>query len=547
MEQIKELCVTENKTINMKSTIYKIIFLICIYTVSLNAFSVINKLRIVINSDPSTTATIAYNADNPNTTVYYDQTNFGANYTAYTDFENFTSSNNKITQNVNAHFNNIFTELSNLTPNTIYYFIIRDNVTAETSNTYYFQTASDNDTMPISLIAGGDSRGGSLAGTAADLNIRRNGMILVSKLKPNAVLFTGDMVDVGTSTSEWDAWLDDWQFTIGTDGRITPIMPVQGNHENNPAILSNIFNTVEDGYYKNKFSGELLSVYALNTEIQIPGDQTDWLSNELVSDSSKWKVAFYHKGMRPHVSFKNEGENQYNYWSQLFYDNDVQLAIESDTHCAKRTFQIAPCTTGIDCFEGFRIDTVKGTTYLGEGSFGSPLRMPDDLKPWTRDADMLSQFNWIFVYPNKIENRTVIISDPSLIPTLANTNRFNVPNNLSIWNPSNGDVVEIFCSSNNLGGVNNISELDKYLGVEIYPNPANNYIALSIDAFKNLEVEISIHRITGERAQNVYVGNIMDLDVDHQISTEKLNTGLYLLVIHSNNMHVTKKISIIKN
>lgn len=431
----------------MGTTIYKIIFFLTFYIVSLNAFSVIDKLRIVINSDPSTTATIAYNATNPNTTVYYDQINFGSNYTLYSNFENYTTYNTHITLTVMAQFKNIFTELSNLTPNTIYYFVIRDNVSGEISDTFYFQTGSDDDNEPLSLIACGDSRGGLSGGNLADVTIRRNGMSLVSKLKPNAVLFSGDMVDTGTSNAEWDDWLTDWQLTIGTDGRVTPIMPAQGNHENNPEILVNIFNTVQDVYYNNKFSGNLLSVYALNSEIQIPGNQTNWLSNELMNDNSKWKIAFYHKGMRPHVSFKNEGINQYAYWSQLFYDYDVQLAIESDSHCAKRTFQIAPCKSGLDCYEGFRIDKMKGTTYVGEGSFGAPLRNPDDIKPWTRDADMLSQFNWIFVYPNKIENRSVIISDPNSIPTLANSDRFQIPSNLNIWNPSNGEVVEILDSS----------------------------------------------------------------------------------------------------
>ena len=32
----------------------------------------------------------------------------------------------------------------------------------------------------------------------------------------------------GDSNREWKEWLDDWQLTIGQDGRMTPIVPARG-------------------------------------------------------------------------------------------------------------------------------------------------------------------------------------------------------------------------------------------------------------------------------------------------------------------------------
>lgn len=93
--------------------------------------------------------------------------------------------------------------------------------------------------------------------------------------------------------------------------------------------------------------------------------------------------------------------------------------------------------------QGFVRDDQKGTVYIGEGCWGAPLRAADDDKTWTRDSGSFNHFNWIFVDRDKIEVRTVKVDNAPEVGTLTDDTRFEVPANLDIWMPNNGDVITI--------------------------------------------------------------------------------------------------------
>ncbi|WP_128755399.1 InlB B-repeat-containing protein, partial [Aquimarina sediminis] len=191
------------------------------------------------------------------------------------------------------------------------------------------------------------------------------------------------------------------------------------------------------------FGNNLVRAYTLNTEISISGSQTSWLRNDLnANPNTIWKMAQYHKPMRPHVSGKREGNNQYNNWAQLFYDKGVKLVVECDAHTVKTTWPVRP-TTGSGNDEGFVRDNQNGTVYAGEGCWGAPLRSNDDNKTWTRNSARFNQFKWIFVDANKIELRTIRVDNASQVGQVSNNNVFQIPSGLDIWNPSNGSVVTI--------------------------------------------------------------------------------------------------------
>ena len=131
----------------------------------------------------------------------------------------------------------------------------------------------------------------------------------------------------------------------------------------------------------NKLRRKPSEVHTLKTEMSISGSQTSWLSGDLNGAGSNvtWKLAQYHKPMRPHVSSKSEGNNQYNYWSGLFYDHKVNLVIECDAHTVKTTWPDRP-STGSGSDEGFVRDDSNGTVYAGEGCWGAPSRSNDENK-----------------------------------------------------------------------------------------------------------------------------------------------------------------------
>ena len=224
-----------------------------------------------------------------------------------------------------------------------------------------------------------------------------------------------------------------------------PIIAARGNHEGSNNSIYNLFDVPSSSvYYAITFGDNLIRTYTLNTEISISGNQTTWLNNDLSANNNvTWKIAQYHKPMRPHVSSKSEGNNQYNNWAQLFYNNDVRLVVECDAHTVKSTWPLRPSTSsGSD--EGFIRDDQKGTVYVGEGCWGAPLRSNDDNKTWTRNSGRFNQFKWIFVDAQKVETRTIRTDNASQVGEVSNSNVFQIPSNLDVWNPSNGSVITIY-------------------------------------------------------------------------------------------------------
>ncbi len=403
----------------------KKIFLLLLSIVSISIYASNDKYRLTLRDDPATTIVIGWNQiSGSNPRVYYGTTDFGTNYSSYP----FSMAPTKAVSY--KGMNNNFARLTGLQPNTAYYFVIRDS--QGTSRRLWFKTAPANNSR-LSFIAGGDSRNNRTP--------RRNANLLVSKLKPHAVLFGGDMTDDDTN-SQWQTWFNDWQLTIASDGRMFPIIAARGNHEDSNNSIYNLFDVPSSSiYYAITFGNNLVRTYTLNTEISISGNQTNWLRNDLTSTNTIWKIAQYHKPMRPHVRFKSEGNSQYGNWARLFYDNNVKLVVECDAHTVKTTWPVRPSSSsGND--EGFKRDA-NGTTYVGEGCWGAPLRSNDDNKDWTRNSGRFNQFKWIFVDENKIETRTIRVDNASSVGSVSNSNVFQIPSNLDIWSPSNGSVVTI--------------------------------------------------------------------------------------------------------
>ncbi len=403
------------------------LFFLSFILLFVNAKASNNRYRLIITDNPSTSIMIGWDqVSGSNPKVYYDTSDYGRKWKKYSYSKSVTRTV------VYKGMTNTFAKLSGLSPNTNYYFVIKDS--DGTSKRFWFKTApSKNKSM--SFISGGDSRN--------NRKPRRNANRLVAKLKPTAVFFGGDMTN-DDSSSEWKNWFSDWQLTIASDGRMFPIVPARGNHEESNKSIYNLFNVPsEKVYYDITFGENLYTIYTLNSEISAGGSQYKWLNNKLRSDNSIWKSAQYHKPMRPHVRAKSEGNDEYENWAQLFYDQGMDLVYESDSHGVKSTWPIKPCKGGADCDEGFVRDDDNGTIYLGEGCWGAPLRKPNDKKKWTRNTGKFNQFKWIFVKPSRIEVRTINVNNAKSVGEVSNKKPFKSPKNLKIWNPSNGKVITL--------------------------------------------------------------------------------------------------------
>lgn len=403
-------------------------FLMVLMSFVLETEAKTDKYRCMWRNDPATTITIGWNqvsGDAP--TLYYDIYNHGTNSSSY-------SWSHTPDRKVHAKgMHNHFARLTGLQPNTVYHFIIVDS--DGVSEPLSFKTAPDHSYERLSIIAGGDSRNHRTG--------RKNANKLVGKLRPHCVMFGGDMTG-GDSAKEWKNWFDDWQYTVGEDGRLTPLIVARGNHEYSNQSIIDMFDVENPKvFYALNLGGDLLRVYTLNSLIASGGDQAAWLLNDLQENQHQtWKFAQYHFAIRPHTRNKREQKGQYKNWAIPFHQYGVNMVVESDAHVVKTTWPIRP-TKEAGHQQGFIRDDQNGTVYIGEGCWGAPLRRNNDDKKWTRNSGSFNQFKWIFVGQDGIEVRTVETNNADQVGSVDPYDVFTPPANLKIWNPSNGPVLHI--------------------------------------------------------------------------------------------------------
>ena len=261
---------------------------------------------------------------------------------------------------------------------------------------------------------------------------------------------------------------------ITADGRLIPLVAVHGNHENGDyATLNKLFDTPDThspySYFSLNFADDLLHVISLNSELQ-NGDapagafdaQKTWLENDLTKNQDAvFKVAGYHKPLRPHTSSKSEQLFLQENWAPLFDQYGLTMACESDSHMHKYTFPLTYCEDNeAGCFQNFKQNDTDGVFYVGEGSWGAGTRASDDNKPWTIHSQSMNQVKWHKVvadYPATaevdpgIEVRTVTTvtlggqDRVNMVEALTEENKYTaIPGDIELLNlPFFGDHIKL--------------------------------------------------------------------------------------------------------
>lgn len=332
---------------------------------------------------------------------------------------------------------NRFVRLHELKPDSNYYFVVRDS--DGVSPRMWFRTAPDKP-KPFTIVAGGDTKSKPKARKRG-----RRGNRMVAKLRPLFVVYAGDFTSgAGTDPAGWQNWLDDWsRDTIADDGRVFPIVPVRGNHESNPNILYRLFGLPDpENYFAFTVGGDMLRVYTLNSQLKPVDEQRRWLIDDLKRHGNvRWKLASYHKPLRPHTARKPENDYMYDAFARPFYDYRVNLAVEGDSHMHKITYPLRPSVLP-EAHQGFVRDDKRGTMFVGEGSWGANVRANDDDKPWTLASGSVTQVKWIHVYADQITIRSVLTENVAAVEPLDEKNVFVEPVNLRLFdNKPHGTVI----------------------------------------------------------------------------------------------------------
>jgi hypothetical protein len=413
-----------------------------------------DKYRLVWNEVPANNITVAWDQrEEANPAVYYGTEDNGRAFWKYAHSKSADRILDKY--EMNTHF----AMLTDLLPDQAYYFVIKDD--HGVSERYWFRTAPDKP-KAFTYIAGGDTKS-----DGETLEAGRSSNRIVSKLRPLFVMFNGDFCSGnGTNAEYWHQWLKDWhEITTTADGRMIPVFPVHGNHENGDhANLNYIFNAPYQQndsskiYYSVSFGGDFFHMIALNSSVGVGGHQSSWLENDLKTHKDfRFKTAGYHKPIWPHTSSKRENPEEYNEWGQLFYDYGLDVSFDGDSHMSKITYPLRPDSSAVDAFMGYVRDDENGTMFLGEGSWGAFPRPNDDDKPWTIQSFRGNQVKWIQVFPanDQLPDRMSIYTIMTAtydeneaqtlygdnVEPLTEANLFEVPENLSLV--ENGDYGKV--------------------------------------------------------------------------------------------------------
>lgn len=495
----------------------KIYFFSILFALPVFLLGKTEKYRLIINDDPATTMTIGWNqVSGHSVAIFYDEIDHGQDFSSYINF--------KLPDRTVKYkgMNNYFARLTDLKPATNYYFVIVDS--EGVSQRFWFRTLSNDPNVPLSIIAGGDSRRSGSETTPHEPRIKSNKV--VRAIRPDFVAFGGDYTDKDTD-GQWQTWMDDWQYTRGADGLMIPILPTRGNHERNNEVMVNLFDVRQnDIYYAITFGGSLLRFYTLNVMISVAGNQSGWLRQDLQEndDQTAWKLAQYHYSIAPHHSGKSYQTPMYLHWSSLFHEFGVQLIIECDAHVAKNTWPIRPSSDpGHD--HGFVRDDETGSVYAGEGSWGL-IRNADVGYEWTREKGSFTQVKWIQVSLDSLMVYTIksATSDPT--ETTTSDDRFRMPAGLDLWVTENGDHFVIDRPDPGYNPLTTSTRAPKLTAAsfveKLFPNPVNG--ALTIELKDARQTGYQVFNASGkEMMKGVFNSN------RHTIQTSQLPGGTYFL------------------
>ncbi len=213
---------------------------------------------------------------------------------------------------------------------------------------------------------------------------------------PDFYLFSGDVVDFGTSQDEWDAW-----FAVSQE--VFPrkaFIPAHGNHE---FLASNYFAQFSLPGIEEWFSVDFgtLHVVSLNDTVrsqdQIEGEEASFLDSDLAATSQPWKFVMHHQPAYSTCTTHGSNETVREAWSPIFEQRGVQMVTSGHNHIYERSVPI---------LAGAEVSDDEGVVYLVSGGAGA------DLYENTEDQ-------WFGAVANPIEHYVIADVTPEKVTVTA--------------------------------------------------------------------------------------------------------------------------------
>ncbi len=327
--------------------------------------------RVLWTTDPATRATVSWSTAKKGASqlVRYDLKSRGGNAQAYA-FRKASDRDGRYSDSDGEHYHHA--RLTGLKPSTTYWFVIDSD--GELSPELHFTTAPADD-RPFSVIFGGDSRSGHFARAQVNLLM---GALAEGDAELLAFAHGGDYVSSGKKWDQWSRWLSQHELAVAPSGKVLPIIPTRGNHDDGPLydqIFDNPGGPDKENYFFTRLAPKV-AIVTLNTETKAGGSQRTWLGKTLRSlrPQVRWLLTEYHRPAWPAV--KKPGAAQ-EFWVPVFEEFNVDLVVESDGHVIKRTVPIRN-----------KKQAATGVVYVGEGGLGVSQRKPDSGRWYLRPPGM---------------------------------------------------------------------------------------------------------------------------------------------------------------
>ena len=339
----------------------RILILLFALSGSLWATHNIENLRVVWSVDPQHKAMIVWDSEQASEDDYVELSEGDKSQKLKFKAEATIAYGEEGHENLSYYFRHV--PVSGLKADTTYTIIAHTG--DEVSQEFYFKTAPK-DGKPFTLIFAGDSRS-----DIATTETMSDNIALIAKKDDVLALMHGGDYAAMPHLEYWIPWLKAYSRTTGSDGKLLPIIPVCGNHEDwrsSPLFGQAYGFPGGEGllYYSCQLSS-MVQLIVLNTETTAAGDQKEFLMQSLQNSLAQkvpWQICAYHQPIYPAVKQPVAAKTV---WAPIFDKYRIDFSLESDGHCIKRTLPIKNDRPDPD-----------GVVYLGEGGYGAPQRTPQE-------------------------------------------------------------------------------------------------------------------------------------------------------------------------
>ncbi len=227
--------------------------------------------------------------------------------------------------------------------------------------------------------------------------------------EPDFFLVTGDLIELGTSQSEWDDWFE----ASGSILAQKALISAHGNHE---FLAQNYFAQFAFPGNEEWFAveyGDALFL-TLNDTVRdsehLATVQVDFLQQELSAFEGRWTVGNHHQSTYSTCSTHNSDLTAREAWTPVFDEHEVDVVFAGHNHVYERSVPIRNDT---------QVAASDGTIYVVTGGAGAPLYNGFDE-------------DWFNAVATSTEHYLIADFGPSAIDVVARDLKGNVIDSFSI-------------------------------------------------------------------------------------------------------------------